>query len=171
MLRFHGLCCEKSVLTGALQDFSACRERHDLPGNHLSAVLECRDRCIRQSTATGNFHANDQYAGDIVLAENLRQFLGIISFIELRTTDDRDTILHEGVMEFAMCVSSAIGGNQEVRAVQIGRANRKELYLDRPLEKLGSILFLRDRSIVGHGNRPRRYGSCVGGCAAKCSRS
>lgn len=104
-----------------------------LPRNKLPA---CHQRVLHSrldSSAARNLHANNCHALDIIIADDLRELLGIVYGIQLRTSDQCQMSVNEIVVEVSVCVSGAIRGNEKLRTVKVRGADRDELDLNRPL--------------------------------------
>ena len=99
------------------EDPSICGDGVDLPGEKFAAGFHGIYGYILDSAAAGDFHAHDGDAFNIVLA-------GDLTF---------DKIL----VEVCIGVGCTVCCNEQVCSVKIWCVDRDELYLHRPLLKLG----------------------------------
>jgi len=147
-----GLSDAKLVLDpgSVFEDAAIGRDGHDLPGDHLAALLQGFLGGEVETATARNFHADDGDAADVILAENLRQFFGVIPCVELGTADHGDFALDEFLVEIGPGVSGAIGSDQELGALVKWSLDREQLDLDRPLLELGVGGIRINRSLGGH---------------------
>ena len=103
----------------SVQDLSVNGDRHNLPGDHFTAVLQCFLCRHFQTAAAWHFHAEHRYGADIILLQNLRQFLTVIDTIQLRTADQRHSACHKFTMEPGICISCTICCNKQLCAFKI----------------------------------------------------
>ena len=61
-----------------------------LPWDEFATVLEGFFGCHFQTTAAWNFHADNGYAGDIVVSDDLFKFFTVVCGIQLRTAYQDD---------------------------------------------------------------------------------
>ena len=113
--------------------FTFKREGDDLPGDELAGSLQRFFRSHFESAAAWNLHAHDGDGLDVVLAQDFRQLLRVVHGIELRTADDRHLTAHELLMEVRVGVGRAVGGDEQLRALEERRAHRNKPYLAGPL--------------------------------------
>ena len=100
------------------------RDGVHLPRDEFSALPERRFCRVLQSPAAGHLHADDGDALDIVLPDDLRQLLGIVHAVQLRTAHQGDVPLDEPLVEGGVGVGGTVGGDEEPRAVKIRGIHR-----------------------------------------------
>ena len=108
----------------------------DAPGDELAACLQRVCRRPFKSAAAGNFHPHDDKFLDVVLREDGRQLLGVVSLVQLGAADDRDASTHQVAVEVGVCVGRAVCGDEQFCAVEPRSLDGNELYLHGPLGKL-----------------------------------
>ena len=64
-------------------------------------------------------HADNGHALDIVAADNFGQFFGVIDAVQFRTSDQGYFTMDKVLMEAAVCVSGAVGSDQELCPIEI----------------------------------------------------
>ena len=79
-------------------------------------------------------------AFDVVFAEDLRQLIGVVALVELGAADEHDAVFHEPPVEISMGKGGAVGRDEQMRAVKIGRVHRYQLQLYRPLAQFARHL-------------------------------
>ena len=122
-----------------LQNITLSGNRHHLPRDEFSALLQSFLYGKFDTAAAGNFHSHHGNRADIVLLQNLGQFDGIVHTIQFWTADQRDVTADEVLMEIGVSVSGAVRCNQQPCTVKPGRANGSKLDLYRPLTQLGFL--------------------------------
>ena len=108
-------------------------DRYDLPRDEFAAASErvlCRSL---ESAAAGNFHADDGHALDVIIPDDLCQFVRIVHCIQLRAADDRDFAAHKFLMHVGVSVSRTVGSDQQLCSVKEGSLRRNQLDLAGPL--------------------------------------
>ena len=110
-----------------------------MPGQEFSAGLDGILRRHFQPAAAGHFHPHDSDTADIVCFDDGRQFLGIISFVQLRASDEGDPTPDEFLMEVCISESRTIRRDEKVCPLEIRRCQRHQLDLDGPLRKFAAV--------------------------------
>ena len=110
---------------------------HNLPRNEFPAGLEGAFRGIFNTAAAWNFHADNGYAGDIVVSDDLFKFFTVACGIQPRTAYQDDPAFDKIFVEVCVGVSGAVCRDQEFRAVEIRCICRNKFDLYRPLLELG----------------------------------
>src|SRR3990172_2510046 len=121
-----------------LQDL-ARKTRHNVPDGDLSLALR-KGLCRKsdQPVTAGNLHHQDREGVDLRLVEPGLDLLPVhvLPGIELRACDRKGLPFQEIVMEVSHREGGTIGGEQNVRALVIGRRGGYQMKLDRPLPQL-----------------------------------
>ena len=115
---------------------SGCRNRNHSPRDKLAACDKRTLDGIFNAAAAGNLHSHNGHALDIVVCNNGGQLVGVIDIVKLGTSDKRYAVADKLIVEIAVGVGGAVGGDEQICAVKIGRIDGHELDLNRPLRKL-----------------------------------
>ena len=75
------------------------RESDNLPGDELAGFLQSLLRGHLKTAAARDLHAHDGDGIDVVLAQDLRQFLRVVHGVKLGAADNRHLAAHEVAME------------------------------------------------------------------------
>ena len=106
-------------------------QRNVLPGGFESLL----DRPYQSETAR-NFHKGKGDAPDRVRPEDLGQFLGVeLNIIKLGTAYNHCFSFQKIVVKIGVCEWNAVGCYQKVGILEIGRVDRDQLQLNRPVGK------------------------------------
>ena len=112
---------------------SVCRNRNHSPRDKLSACHKRTFYCIFNAAATGNLHSHNGHALDIIVRDNCGQLVGVIDIVKLGTSDKRYAVADKFIVEIAVGIGGAVGGDEQICAVKTGGIDGHELDLDRPL--------------------------------------
>ena len=82
---------------------------------------------------------------DVVNCQNSCQLFGIVHAVKLRTSDERNFILDEIIVEIAVSECRTVGGDEQVGTVKIGSIDGNKLYLNGPLWELTGDSSCRSR--------------------------
>jgi hypothetical protein len=115
----------------------------------------------RKTPAAGDFHDGHGDRPDVVVLQNRGQLLHIgAGVVELGAGVDQHLVLDEVPVELRVGERRAVGGDEQVRALQPGRGGRNQMELGRPLAQfradttggglVGAFLLL-DGTNVGAG--------------------
>ena len=130
-MRFGARCAVR------LQDFALQREGDHLPGDVLAACLEGLVCELLEPAAPGHLHTAHLDACNIVVADDFGQLLRVVDAVELRTADEHHAIADEIAMEACIRKRRAVGGDEQVRTVEVRRMRGCELDLHGPVAQLG----------------------------------
>ncbi len=108
---------------------------------------------IFNPAAAGDLHTHDRDAFDVVFTQDAGELFAIIAFIEFGTADQRNAPADKLLVERAVGIGCAVGGDEQARAVKIRRVDGYQLNLYRPLRQL-ALHFRRLR-----GRRGRMFGA------------
>ena len=72
---------QKVSLKGLIQNLSINRDRHNLPRNEFTAVLERGHGCMLQSAAARNLHADNGHALDIIVLDNFGKLFAVVHIV------------------------------------------------------------------------------------------
>ena len=86
-----------------------------------------------QSAAAGHLHTRQGDGLNVVCRKDLAELFGVIDGVKLRAADERHSALDEIIVEIAVGLGAAIGGDEQVRAVKIRGLYRRKAYLHRPV--------------------------------------
>ena len=103
-----------------------------------------------KSAAARQFHAYYGNTLDVVNCQNSCQLFGIVHAVKLRTSDERNFILDEIIVEIAVSESRAVGGDEQVGTVKIGSIDGNKLYLNGPLRKTALGFYICMRAVIVH---------------------
>ena len=117
------------LLSLFVDDMAIGGQDDDLPGDLLAAFLERPLDRLLQPAAAGHLHAHHRYASDRILADDFGQLPGIVHAVQLGAADQGDAPLDKALMEARIGVGRAIGGDQQLGAIKIGRVDRGQLCL------------------------------------------
>ena len=136
MPNFPSLC--RSLLCRELlfQNPSVGGDGNDLPGGEFAACQQGSLDGVFDAGAAGNLHANDRYALNVVFCDDAGQLFGVVALVQFRTADQCDAVADKLVMEVAVSVGSAVGGDEQIGTVKVRGVNGDELDLAGPLRKL-----------------------------------
>ena len=101
----------RSSYCHSVQNSSIGGDCNYLPGNKLSAGQQSTLGSIFNPTAARYLHTYNGNAVDVVICNDLSQFLGIIHFIQLWTADQRNFAPDELVMKITVGISGTISGD------------------------------------------------------------
>ena len=116
-----------------------------------------RDRLaggVFQSAAARDLHAREHHAAHVVLREDRGQLLLVVRGVQLRAADERHAAADEVRVKIPIGIGRAVGGDEQVAAVKIRRADRHEPQLDRPVLQLSGRGLRRGGRMV-HGTHLR----------------
>ena len=133
-----------------LEDPAIGREGHNLPRDHLAAGLEGVFGRKFEAATAGDFHADDDDAADIVVAEDFSQLVGIVDRVKFRAANHGDPAFDEFLVEVGAGEGGTIGSDQEFGTLVERGFDRQELDLDRPLAQFG-VRRIRIRRCSGDG--------------------
>lgn len=119
------------------ENLSICGDGVHLPGEKFTAGLQGIYGCILDSAAAGDFHAHNGDAFNIVLADDLGKLFTVIHRVKFRTSDKGDLTFDKILVEVCIGIGCTVCCNEQVCSVEIWCVDRDELYLHRPLLKLG----------------------------------
>lgn len=120
-----------------VEDAAIGGEGDYIPRDELAAVLQSSDGSMLQPAAAGHLHAQHGHALDIIAADDLGQLFAVIHSIQLRAADDGHMAPHELLVDIGVGIGGAVGGDQQLGTVKVGRVHRHQLDLARPLCQLG----------------------------------
>ena len=129
-----------------IQDAAVERERDNLPRDELPRRTQGFDGHALQTAAAWDLHARDGDAFDVVVRNDLGQFLGIIDAVKLRAANKANFVADEISMEVAVRERAAVGGNKQIGALEIRGLRRSQLDLHGPIAKLRGRALRRSRS-------------------------
>ena len=97
---------------------AVCGDGYNLPGNKFPAGFQSTLHRIFDSAAAGNLHADHHHTFDLIACDNLSKLFCVISFIQLRTADQSDTVADEFIVEISVGIGGAVSGHQKVGIVK-----------------------------------------------------
>ena len=106
---------------------------YDLPWQEFATFLQCVFCCSLKTATAWDYHTHDGNAFDIVLSDDLGQFVCVICIIKLWTSDQRDSVFDKIIVKVSISICCAICSNQQICTIIIRGRNGYELDLDRPL--------------------------------------
>ena len=109
----------------------------------------------------GDRHPYNGDAADVVLSQNGGELFTIVPFVQLGAADKGHPAPDKVPVKGAVGVGGAVGSNEKITAVKVGRVDRSELDLNRPLAQ-----FTGDISSGGGGFRPADGPALAAGTAA-----
>ena len=128
-------------------DFAVSRNNRDIERNVFAACVKCLLDSRLNSAAAGHLHAYYGNTLDVINCQNSCQLFGIVHAVKLRTSDERNFILDEIIVEIAVSESRAVGGDEQVGTVKIGSIDGNKLYLNGPLRQTAFDFYAsRDRA-------------------------
>ena len=130
-----------------IQNFSVNGDGDYLPRNELSAGLQCLFCRHLQTAAAGHLHAEDGHALDVVAAQDLSELFAVIHSVQLRAADEGHLAAHKLLMEIGVGVCRAVRRDQELCALKVGRMDRSQLDLHRPVAQASNLIFFIPTSI------------------------
>ena len=122
------------------QNAPVTTDGHDLPRQELAAAAQRVLGSPLQTTTAGHVHADDGHTLDVIVRDDLCQFLGIVDAIEFWTADDRHFAFHKVFVHVRISIGRAVCRDEQFRAFEERRLRRKKFDLAWPLVQL------RDRS-------------------------
>lgn len=106
---------------------------HDLPLDHLTAILKCGFDGVFDAATAGYFHAHHCDRFDVVLRKNCRQLFAVVTLVKLGTANDGDFVLHKFGTEITAGISGAVSRHRKICIFKIRCIHRHKFYLHRPL--------------------------------------
>ena len=123
-----------------IQNFSIDGDGHNLPRNELSTGLQCLFFGHLQTASAGHLHTEDSHTLNVVIAKDLGELFAVIHSVQLRAADQGHLALHKFLMEIGVGVGCAVRCNQKLCARKVGRMDRRQLDLHRPVAQAESHL-------------------------------
>ena len=121
-----------------VQDPSVGGHGHHLPGQKLAAALDGQPGGLFNTAAAGHLHPGDGDAPDVVFGDDPGELFGIIALVQLGTADEGDAVPDQLIVEIAVGIGRAVGGDQQVGSIKVGSVHRRQLDLHRPLAQPGA---------------------------------
>ena len=153
------------------KNFSVGTNGDRLPRDPLAACGKGALHSVLKPAAAGHLHAEDGDAPHVIVGKELRELIGVIPFVKLGATDEGNAPLHKVPMDVTVGISGAVGGNEKLGTVKVGRVYGNQLDLARPLSKLTvhSLVSARRFSSAYRlgGISPQGFGLCAGASTGK----
>jgi hypothetical protein len=118
------------------QNFSVGGDGNHLPRNKFAACHQGAFGSVFDSAAAGNLHADNGYAFDVVIGNDLRQLIGVIALVKLGTTDKRYVTPDKLIVKVSVSISGTVCRNKKICSVKVGCINGYKLNLYGPLSEL-----------------------------------
>ena len=149
IISFPHFSCTKNTLSTQLsvpraslhqylfQNPAITGDGYHLPREEFAAVFQGRFCGSLEATAAWHLHTENSYALYIILTDDFRQLLTVISLIQLWTANHGYFPFHEILMDIGIGIGGTIRCNQQLGPVIKWCLSWEQLYLTWPLIKPG----------------------------------